>query len=1042
MVFGRKTNRGTLSESFQSVDSSGSEFELDDPRPALIRGRQRSDGAESRPRSRSSSAARRIAATVAKFSAKRKTGISDVVQQNEQESPSPAAPSPAGMNTGSPVTSPRRRWQSKTSCKIEGEDVKQQSTLDVVERTEPRSEEVKEIPSFLATPSFDMDETPLSPSKSPRRRFRSPVKEKKLHLPNSPGLEEDNENDDASAYGGSVVASVVSMFEWVTNSPRRSPRKLCLEAPESSDGTQKLYMEVTDASDRSLSASNQSPKSSSTTPERYQQPRSPAKTGKVSASRLSADDTSKAFFTLGADGNVIPAVVDSPSKQRTLSKISRRRIRSKTPDSRRGQRHQAPESQSISEGSRHVKPVSRLSPNPVEEPTEVDFHDSSSALSAISAMSDSSDYSSRSGRPTLLAAPSQTSIQANNRPNLVAKQASSRAEMSRPAQFSPPSKTGIAKTSSHRSVTGILRNSSNHSRGGSGAKWCNANPKVSNNDDMSQIIEAELDMEKAVMASIPPYISHLGSGKLALRDQQKDGPSLAQDVQKWRENRLNQRSTTKSMSISERGTRSSVGLPNLNDNNKNNASKIVASLVSPRKRTSRNIRTMAKAGNGGALPVVLSLQGPDADVESGWRSRDSASVGADRVRGRSRGRASSKNSTGKLSRSDLRESISKVSSSEMVRGSSAGRKATSQTDRTLTPRRSRDSSRHSERRPSSKSLRSSTHAGERSPIDQHESSSRKSEKIDILACSPCVRVSSQSRARTSSESNIDGERTDRNTRRAVKKAGENRSRFRTSSESNLDGDIAERNLRRTVKQSAGKQSADMPEKVDAERPRTPSRRRTKIVADTLDSPSEGRANVRANAGGHTSSRRRADHRSYQQEIVSEHSGLYSKSKKNEIADDLKRDTEEDQKTRRSRSPTGNSRLRSKSAGRKTPMTSRTSTKIDGLATPKRPSTRFVDPLTGIDADTGGNTKSTRMIREPNGQLRRARSKVVAKTISGIGSCHSNGVSTEVNLKKNPHKQGDDGLRCVAQLQIPSFAESDVVSLHVEYGDAPKAQVAS
>jgi hypothetical protein len=135
MVFGLKAKPQGYNDSFQSVESSGSEFEMDDRRLVANRGRQLES--EEKPRSRSRSAARKIAATVAKLAAKLKsdtvTGLGD---EDEGEG-----------------KSPRRRWSIKTADKNNGTSI--ESAEEPKELSKLEAKISSERPSRLPAPSRD-----------------------------------------------------------------------------------------------------------------------------------------------------------------------------------------------------------------------------------------------------------------------------------------------------------------------------------------------------------------------------------------------------------------------------------------------------------------------------------------------------------------------------------------------------------------------------------------------------------------------------------------------------------------------------------------------------------------------------------------------------------------------------------------------------------------------------------------------------------------------------------------------------------------------
>jgi hypothetical protein len=136
MVFGLKAKPHGHNESFQSVESSGSEFEMDDRRLIASRGRQLES--ETKPRSRSRSAARKIAATVTKLAAKLKSDTVNALDNG---------------GGGGEEKSPRRRWSIKTADKKNG--TFDESAEEPKELSKLEAKISSERPSRLPAPSRD-----------------------------------------------------------------------------------------------------------------------------------------------------------------------------------------------------------------------------------------------------------------------------------------------------------------------------------------------------------------------------------------------------------------------------------------------------------------------------------------------------------------------------------------------------------------------------------------------------------------------------------------------------------------------------------------------------------------------------------------------------------------------------------------------------------------------------------------------------------------------------------------------------------------------
>lgn len=864
MVFGlRKANN--FDESFQSVASSGSEFDLDDPSPALIRGRRRRDeSVEGRARTRSTSAARRIAAAVVKFSGKKTKGDENPQKDEEKEDlrerPSfLPAPSMAVIQAESQNKSSEKRWRSnsKTPNNRRGDHF-QRSEIEVKESNDTSKRGSKQederhspLPSSSDDADYELEEIPVrSPAKSPRRRWRTPIKSRDdnhINLPDGPPSL-DNENDDASDHG-SVVASVVSMFEW-----RKKP------------------------ADRSVS------------PRRIWRPRNNGKeNSEICAAPINdTDDHSENTFSVRCEEVSImeSSVRSSPVKQRPSSQTS-----SNTKSPRRIFKNKTAES-SV---EYHV---SRPSKNQVSKPSKRGY-----------AVSEADSCIGRANRPNMLAAPSTSNFNWDDLPKLSAPNNGSL------GQKDPNSLPGVLKSSSYSKSAGKSTGKSKSSKRDPGKK------------EMTHIQESEKDDEQSLMdLSFTSLIST--SEKSNNSFVHGDEPSLAKDVQEWRENRSNgtfTRSLGRHRSSSEHGTRSSVGLHSpKNGAHDKKTSRTVASLVTPTKKRSQKNRssTDGSGGTGGALPEAPDLHGSDEMVRKDRRSHESSSASGSRGRSRGTkhretsssrplktGQVDSKSST----TASRRGSTSSAKVNDEGRGKSVGHATASRRGSTSSTKANEEGRGKSVgratalRRGSTSSMKpseSTRHSTRRSSLDCQ--SSTPSSCIETKKCSATESHISDS-PRDGSETASDG--------KALK---DERSEGRSKRE-----------------------STPTRRKPLTNEPKTPSRRSGKVGADFSQTTNSEGPNAKRD--------------------ISEETKLHITAN-------------------RAKTPIRNSRLRSKSVGRpKSPMVKRATKNLEGLAAPgrTRPKVRVTTggSVTSLDIDAGSKTT---MSSRPNRETRQAGNNV--KTI--------------------------------------------------------------
>jgi len=194
----------------ESLDNScGSlEFEMDDR--ALVRGREASDGAERKKeekrRSRSRSAVRKLANVFSKSASDNATA------EDEEEKP----------NNFVPPTGPLFQNRSTAVKQIDGEH------MDTDGTTDEDVEGSDKAPNNDAEATFELEETPIRSPQKERRRWRSRstsrgALDRKFEMAAKHGEEKDERDEDESSHHGSVVASVVSMFEFI--SPKKSLKK-------------------------------------------------------------------------------------------------------------------------------------------------------------------------------------------------------------------------------------------------------------------------------------------------------------------------------------------------------------------------------------------------------------------------------------------------------------------------------------------------------------------------------------------------------------------------------------------------------------------------------------------------------------------------------------------------------------------------------------------------------------------------------------------------------------------------------------------------
>ena len=211
MVFAKKRGESYM----ESLDNScGSlEFEMDDH--ALVRGREASDGAERKEekrRSRSRSAVRKLANVF------NKSASENAAAEDEEEKP-----------TFVPPTGPLFQNRSPAVKQIDGEHMDTDGTTDedVEGSDKARNND--------AGATFELEETPIRSPQKERRRWRSRSStrgalDRKFEMAAKHGEGNDEKDEDESSHHGSVVASVVSMFEFI--SPKKNSKKqTSAEAP-------------------------------------------------------------------------------------------------------------------------------------------------------------------------------------------------------------------------------------------------------------------------------------------------------------------------------------------------------------------------------------------------------------------------------------------------------------------------------------------------------------------------------------------------------------------------------------------------------------------------------------------------------------------------------------------------------------------------------------------------------------------------------------------------------------------------------------------
>lgn len=221
MVFTKKKEQPEDSTFAKLNESSGSfDFEMDDR--TLVRGRETSDGttrspAQEKRRSRSRSAVRKLANV---FSSGNKQSAAsedrlhgERAMDDEQDKSGSFVPPPSFGGL-----SPSKSNGAETEETAEDID---------------NSDKASNNGSISGAQTFEMQEMPIKSPKGRRRwrsrsRTRTPLDQK---LESDSGEEKQvNDDDDEASHHGSVVASVVSMFEYI--SPRRGQaKKLSCESP-------------------------------------------------------------------------------------------------------------------------------------------------------------------------------------------------------------------------------------------------------------------------------------------------------------------------------------------------------------------------------------------------------------------------------------------------------------------------------------------------------------------------------------------------------------------------------------------------------------------------------------------------------------------------------------------------------------------------------------------------------------------------------------------------------------------------------------------
>jgi len=216
MVFAKKKDQPEDS-TFAQLNASNESFDFDMDDRALVRGRETSDGTKRLPeeekrRSRSRSAVRKIANVFS--SGNKHSAASEDRLQGEARMEDGHDANKAGSFVPPPSFGT------------------EQTAEDVGDNSDKASNNGSSTSG--AEQTFDMQEMPIKSPQKGRRRWRSRSRtrtslDQKLESDNGEAKKV-NDDDDEGSQHGSVVASVVSMFEYI--SPRKGQaKKLSVESP-------------------------------------------------------------------------------------------------------------------------------------------------------------------------------------------------------------------------------------------------------------------------------------------------------------------------------------------------------------------------------------------------------------------------------------------------------------------------------------------------------------------------------------------------------------------------------------------------------------------------------------------------------------------------------------------------------------------------------------------------------------------------------------------------------------------------------------------